>query len=253
MAFFARLCPAANEIVEVAADRHGMLPLPLTFDAAHSFLRGHHLWAAVLGIRSLLTPKRDPARPKNKDLRAFSEKRLGNLDSHITSEAYGSFLWIPAVFPSRATVDATFVPWLRNPVKMMVGRQLFPLLARRTVVFDWRGRCVPRSFPVSTVGEMVSSGELGSDHRRSDYNCSWYHARAVLYLHPTRGHCDDVSLRCAGPGNASADLSTAVCPMLDNAHADLEVPAVEIKGFADVRQMPALMWLSCGRLFRPSF
>ena len=30
--------------------------------------------------------------------------------------------------------------------------------------------------------------------------------------------------------------------MLDNAHANLEVPAVEIKGFADVRQMPELMW-----------
>jgi hypothetical protein len=139
MAFFTRSCPAANEIFDVAADRHGVLPLPVTCDAAHSFLCGHHLLAAVLGVRSPLTPltpKRDPARPKNKDLRAFSEKRLGNLDSHIISEAYGSFLWISAVFPSRATFDATFVPWLWNSVKMMVERQLFPLFARRTVVSD---------------------------------------------------------------------------------------------------------------------
>jgi hypothetical protein len=77
MVFFTRSCRAANEIFDVAADHHGVLPLPVTCDGAHSFLRGHHLWAAVLGIRSPLTPKRDPARPKNKDLRAFSEKWLG--------------------------------------------------------------------------------------------------------------------------------------------------------------------------------
>ena len=169
----------------------GCCPCPSPATPRIQFCVGITCWLQFWAS-SRLTPKRNPARPKNKDLRAFSEKRLGNMDSHIISEAYGSFLRIPAVFPSRATVDATFVPWLWNSVKMMVGRQLFPLLARRMVVFDWRGRCFPRSFSVSTVGEMISSGGLGSDHRRSEYNGGWYHARAVLYLHPTRGHCDDV-------------------------------------------------------------
>jgi hypothetical protein len=40
MAFFARLCPAANEIFDVAA----VLPLPVTCDTAHHFCVGITYW-----------------------------------------------------------------------------------------------------------------------------------------------------------------------------------------------------------------
>jgi len=48
---------------------------------------------------------------------------LGNLDSHMISMTYKKILEIPSVFPSRATVDATFVPWLWASVNWTGERQ----------------------------------------------------------------------------------------------------------------------------------
>jgi len=53
----------------------------------------------------------------------FAKLWLGNLDSHMISKAYWKALEIPSVFPSRATVDATFVPWLWASVNTGVKRK----------------------------------------------------------------------------------------------------------------------------------
>lgn len=49
-------------------------------------------------------------------------QRLGTLDSHMISMGYQSTLEIPSVFPSRANVDVTFVPWLWAPVNRYAKR-----------------------------------------------------------------------------------------------------------------------------------
>jgi hypothetical protein len=53
---------------------------------------------------------------------------LENLDSHMISMAYRKSFEMPYIFPPRATMDVTFVPWHWAPVNMGVGRKQFPLL-----------------------------------------------------------------------------------------------------------------------------
>ena len=48
---------------------------------------------------------------------------LGSLDYHMFSMTYKKVLEIPSVFLSRATVDATFVPWLWASVNWARERQ----------------------------------------------------------------------------------------------------------------------------------
>ena len=74
---------------------------------------------------------------------------LGDLDSHMISMSYWNSPEIPDVFPSRATVDATFVPWSWTSVKRRGERQLFPL---SSLTF-----AVPRRYCVRQLCAVISS------------------------------------------------------------------------------------------------
>lgn len=95
-------------------------PEPLHFSQG-----GHppHDWATIM--RSMLSVSHGicGVSPNAMRARVFRENWLGNLDSRMISTAWWKSLEIPSVFPSRATMDATFVPWLWASVNRTGERQ----------------------------------------------------------------------------------------------------------------------------------
>jgi hypothetical protein len=62
---------AADQILDLVAHGHDEYLSSPERSAAVRSAPGHHLWASVLGIRSPMMPKRDPARLENQGIKGF--------------------------------------------------------------------------------------------------------------------------------------------------------------------------------------
>jgi hypothetical protein len=89
----------------------------------HKGVTRHTTWATIM--RSMLSVSYGICGVSPNAMRAgaFRKNWLGSLDYHMISMTYRNHLCFPYLFPSRATVDATFVPWLWASVNRTGERQ----------------------------------------------------------------------------------------------------------------------------------